>query len=98
MNSRAGIEVIGNGLDPQALEIEPRLGRDVVYLGRLELPGKGLDLLLDAWTRINQQVEGDLVIVGSRSGTPEVVEELARGTDEGAALQVLARQHGYGTA
>ncbi len=85
MNSSAGIEVIGNGLDPQALEIEPRLGRDVVYLGRLELPGKGLDLLLDAWTRIHQQVEGDLVIVGS-GPNEEIFREMVQ--DSGCGERV----------
>ena len=42
--------MIGNGVDRAAFASRsPEAGRDVVYIGRLEFGGKGLDLLLDAW-------------------------------------------------
>jgi glycogen(starch) synthase len=65
MNPAAHIEVIGNGIDPAALETRPQPGKDIVYVGRLELPGKGLDLLLAAWSKACKQVDCDLVIAGS---------------------------------
>lgn len=65
LNEQAHIDVIGNGLDPQALEVRSVLGQDVVFIGRLEVGCKGLDLLLEAWDRARAEVDGDLVIVGS---------------------------------
>lgn len=77
LNRRAHIDVIGNGLDPRALEVRPHLGQDVVYIGRLEVLCKGLDLLLQAWARAHQDVDGDLVIVGS-GPDEELVRRMAR--------------------
>ncbi len=65
MNAAASVTVIGNGVDPQLFEQPPQLGHDVLCLGRLELEGKGLDLLLPAWARASRQVDGDLVVAGS---------------------------------
>lgn len=77
LNRRAHIDVIGNGLDSRALEVRPHLGRDVVYIGRLEVLCKGLDLLLQAWARAHQHVDGDLIIVGS-GPDEELVRRMAR--------------------
>jgi glycogen(starch) synthase len=64
LNPRAAVEIIGNGVE-RALFDQPRvLGRDVLCIGRLELGGKGLDLLLAAWSRVAGQLDGDLVIAG----------------------------------
>jgi glycogen synthase len=68
MNPAARVDVVGNGVDPALLDAPARVGRDVVFLGRLELEGKGLDLLLRAWRRIGPQVGGELLIAG---GGPE---------------------------
>jgi glycosyltransferase involved in cell wall biosynthesis len=65
LNPRLHVTVIGNGIDPIALETKAQRGRDVVSIGRLELPGKGLDLLLTAWAKACSQIDGDLVIAGS---------------------------------
>ena len=64
LNPRARVEVIGNGVERTIFDEPARLGRDVLCIGRLELGGKGLDLLLAAWSRIAGQVDGDLVIAG----------------------------------
>src|SRR5690348_7635679 len=48
LNPSASVTVIGNGVDPRLLDQPPQLGRDVLCIGRLELEGKGLDLLLPA--------------------------------------------------
>ncbi len=64
LNPRARVDVIGNGIDPALFEATPRLGHDVVFVGRLELQGKGLDLLLQAWAAVCGEIEGDLLIAG----------------------------------
>jgi glycogen(starch) synthase len=65
LSPRAHVDVIGNGVDPALFEEPAELGRDVLCLGRTELEGKGLDLLLTAWAQVRDRVEGDLVIAGT---------------------------------
>lgn len=64
MNPAAAVTVIGNGVDPELLEQPAQLGKDVLFIGRLELWQKGIDLLLNAWAHASKQVDGDLVIAG----------------------------------
>ncbi|MGO4434788.1 glycosyltransferase family 4 protein, partial [Paenarthrobacter sp. RAF9] len=65
INPDVHVDVIGNGVDPAAWIPEPRLGKDVLFIGRLEYGHKGLDLLLAAWSRCCDRVNGDLLIAGS---------------------------------
>ncbi|MGY1682939.1 glycosyltransferase family 4 protein [Geodermatophilus sp. SYSU D01176] len=65
MNPRASVEVIGNGVEPALFDQPAQLGRDLLCIGRLELEGKGLDLLLRAWATAHRAVDGDLVIAGT---------------------------------
>ena len=64
VNPRATVSVIANGLDDDAYNIHdcPRSG--IVYLGRLEIAQKGLDLLFEAFARIADDVDEMLVIAG----------------------------------
>jgi glycogen synthase len=78
INPRLEVEVIGNGVDPALFDQPQQAGRDVVYIGRLEYGGKGLDLLLDAWSRIVAMVDGDLVIAGEGHDEARVRQEVAR--------------------
>jgi len=64
MNPRAHVDVIGNGVDVALFQQQPQLGRDVLFLGRLEMGGKGLDLLLQAWASACHELDGQLVIAG----------------------------------
>ncbi|GAA4796294.1 hypothetical protein GCM10023200_35450 [Actinomycetospora chlora] len=83
MNPAARVDVVGNGVEPALFEPRPRVGRDVVFLGRLELQGKGLDLLLDAWAAVCGEVEGDLVVAGGGPEEPRVRRYAARlGVDD----------------
>jgi len=68
MNPAARVDVVGNGVDPALLDAPARVGRDVVFLGRLELEGKGLDLLLRAWRQVRPEIGGELLVAG---GGPE---------------------------
>ncbi|MEV7606413.1 glycosyltransferase family 4 protein [Paenarthrobacter sp. NPDC089322] len=65
LNPAVHVDVIGNGVDPAAWNQEPRRGRDVLFIGRLEYGHKGLDLLIGAWARCCNQVEGRLLIAGT---------------------------------
>ena len=78
LNPDLEVEVIGNGVDPTLFDQPAQAGRDVVYIGRLEFGGKGLDLLLEAWHRIHRQVEGQLVIAGEGHDEVRVRREVAR--------------------
>jgi glycosyltransferase involved in cell wall biosynthesis len=43
------IEVIPNAVSPELLDISPREGDYILYLGRIEIYGKGLDTLINAY-------------------------------------------------
>jgi glycogen synthase len=78
LNPELEVEVIGNGVDRGLFDQPQQVGRDVVYIGRLEYSGKGLDLLLDAWKRIEDRVDGQLVIAGGGHDEARVRREVAR--------------------
>ena len=68
LTPRAEVAVIGNGVDPVAFTVAPRPVEertDVVFVGRLEIAQKGLDLLLDAWALAAPRLEGDLLLAGT---------------------------------
>jgi glycosyltransferase involved in cell wall biosynthesis len=78
MNPGVHIDVIGNGVDPALFDEPPGLGRDVLSIGRLELEGKGIDLLLRAWAQVCDRIGGDLVVAGT-------------GPDDGRARELARR-------
>jgi glycogen(starch) synthase len=63
-NPMATVTVIPAGLPDEAFEDWAGPRRDILYLGRLEMYGKGLDLLLYAFAKIADQVPQGLVIAG----------------------------------
>ncbi|MEJ1112813.1 glycosyltransferase family 4 protein [Paenarthrobacter sp. CCNWLY172] len=65
LNPDVHVDVIGNGVDPCVWSTPPRLGKDVLFIGRLEYGHKGLDLLLQAWSQACSRVEGNLLIAGT---------------------------------
>lgn len=65
LNPKARIRVIGNGVDPAAFDVCESRGNDVVFVGRLEIQQKGVDLLLQAWAGAASRIPGDLVIAGA---------------------------------
>jgi len=66
------VAVIGNGVDPQAFAPPLQAGEDVLFVGRLEIRGKGLDLLLRAWASAAPRLRAQLVIAGSGPDEAEV--------------------------
>ncbi|TYC99185.1 glycosyltransferase family 4 protein [Arthrobacter echini] len=65
LNPSAVVEVIGNGIEQEALDGVPEVGRNVLFVGRLELHLKGLDLLLAAWATAQPSIGDKLVIAGT---------------------------------
>ncbi|MEV4345034.1 glycosyltransferase [Actinoplanes sp. NPDC049596] len=64
-NPRADVRAIPNGLEPAAWQTFPRRrGNHLLFLGRLEIAQKGMDLLLEAYAQIAPYTGSDLVIVG----------------------------------
>lgn len=72
LNPAASVEVIGNGIEPGALDGETGLGRNVLFVGRLELHLKGIDLLLPAWAAAAPHIGDKLIIAGTGPDTEKV--------------------------
>ena len=68
VNPELTVDVIGNGVPAEAFDAARRPGDDVVFVGRLEIAQKGLDLLLDAWARACERVAGHARDRGNRPG------------------------------
>ena len=77
-NEDAQVAVVPNGVDARAFEVEPRTGADVVFLGRLERAQKGVDMLLDAYARIADRVEGRLVLAGDGPDRDALIRQAQR--------------------
>ncbi len=63
-NPRAEVTTVRNGVDDLAFRERRRLRGDALYLGRLDIAQKGLDLLLDAFALVAPNVHGDLLLAG----------------------------------
>lgn len=77
-NPSAEITVIPNGVPPQSFEVRAPRGQDVVFLGRLEIAQKGLDLLVDAYARCADLLPGRLVLAGDGPDRRAVQELVSR--------------------
>ncbi len=65
-NPRVQTVVIPNGIAPEALEQSPSTGGDaILFLGRIDVQQKGLDLLLEAYARLAAENPPPLLIAGS---------------------------------
>ncbi|MFA6096140.1 MAG: glycosyltransferase [Candidatus Paceibacterota bacterium] len=71
INPHALIEVIPNGVEIDLAQGRP-VKKHFLYMGRLEIDQKGLDLLLEAYSSIAQKTEFSLVIAG---GGPQSEKE-----------------------
>jgi len=62
---RGCIEVIPNGVSSELLSAIPEEGEYILYLGRIDIYGKGLDILMDAYKKFHDMVpDVRLVIAG----------------------------------
>lgn len=72
VNPAAEVVVLPNGVVRDAFDAGGTRGDDVVFLGRLEVEQKGLDLLLPAFAAVADRLPGRLVIAGDGAGRAAV--------------------------
>jgi glycosyltransferase involved in cell wall biosynthesis len=72
---RADTRVIGNGVDDALFCTPARVGRGILYLGRIEINAKGLDLLLQAYARLPEVDRQPLILAGTVQ-QPEALQRL----------------------
>jgi len=63
-NREARVEVIPNGVPATPVAREVARGPDILFLGRLEIAQKGIDLLLEGFAAIADRIPGQLVLAG----------------------------------
>ncbi|HEY0934334.1 MAG TPA: glycosyltransferase, partial [Trebonia sp.] len=63
-NPKATVHAVLNGLPDEAFEPRSMTRKNILYLGRLEMVQKGLDLLLPAFASIIHTTRADLLIAG----------------------------------
>jgi glycosyltransferase involved in cell wall biosynthesis len=81
-NPDAIVSVIPGGLPDEAFKDWNRPRCDILYLGRLEMYQKGLDLLLEAFAKLGSEIPQRLVIAGDgpdRSAVEAMVSALGVG-------------------
>jgi glycosyltransferase involved in cell wall biosynthesis/O-antigen/teichoic acid export membrane protein len=84
-NPHATVHVLPNGLEPAAWRADPATprGRHVLYLGRLEIAQKGMDLLLDAFAAAAPYTTADLHVAGDGPDAAALIDRARRlGIDE----------------
>jgi glycosyltransferase involved in cell wall biosynthesis len=64
-NPRAEVSVIQNGLPDEAFLTHDQTRKNILYLGRLEIAQKGVDLLLEIFAAIADHTDRMLTIAGS---------------------------------
>ncbi len=64
-NHRAQVQVIENALPDEAFAARSRPRRDILFLGRLEIAQKGVDLLVESFASVADRTDRLLVIAGS---------------------------------
>lgn len=75
VNSIANIAVLGNGINLPS-KINRAKPQHILYIGRIEVNQKGLDLLLEAYSQYKDKIDFPLVIVGS--GSEKSMKKLKR--------------------
>jgi len=77
-NPAAQITVIPNGVPAAAFTVTAPRGNDVLFLGRLEIAQKGLDLLLSAFAAVHDRLPGQLVLAGDGPDRKALQTRVAR--------------------
>jgi glycosyltransferase involved in cell wall biosynthesis len=85
------IRTIPAGVDDSAFHAEVSGGTYALFVGRLDIEHKGLDLLIDAWRRVGAEIP--LVIAGEGPDRPALEEMIARAGLTGT-VRLLGRVEG----
>jgi len=73
-NPKMEVEVIPNGVEPELINrVVKNEGRHILFLGRISIQHKGLDLLLAAFREVSQKCGVPLVIAGSGLDSEEKI-------------------------
>jgi glycosyltransferase involved in cell wall biosynthesis len=81
------VRVLPNGVEPEALSVTGPRGPDVLFLGRLEIAQKGLDVLLEAWSTVHGKMPGRLLLAGDGPDAGELERLVVRrGVQESVAF------------
>ncbi len=86
----AHIQVIGNGVDDELFTLDPTPGRGLLYLGRLEIHTKGVDLLLESYARIPEHEREPLTLAGTVQ-EPELLKALIDRFQLGGWVRILGK-------
>jgi glycosyltransferase involved in cell wall biosynthesis len=70
-HARADCRLVPNGVADELFQLVPAAGDFFLYVGRLEINAKGLDLLLQALARVPETVRLPLVVAGSGHETAQ---------------------------
>lgn len=89
-NPQARAEVIPNGVDDDLFEVPIEAGDGILFLGRVEIGTKGIDLLLEAYARIPLGQRPRLTIAGTLQ-EPELLHACLQRWDLEGKVQVFGR-------
>jgi glycosyltransferase involved in cell wall biosynthesis len=70
INKKADIEIIPNGVSVPNTS-SSRKKRHILFIGRIEYDQKGLDLLIEAYSKLNRKITPTLIIAGTGSENDE---------------------------
>lgn len=68
--------VISNGVSPELLRITPEDGDYILYLGRIDIYGKGLDILLEAYEHFLESFPDIRLIIAGDGRDRKIFEDL----------------------
>lgn len=71
-NTKAVTKIVPNGVSDELFAIRPQAAKHILFLGRLEIQQKGLDLLLDSYALIAKSCRFPLIIAGTGPDEEEV--------------------------
>jgi glycosyltransferase involved in cell wall biosynthesis len=87
-NPVAEVTVVPNGVDRAAFDIEEPKGTDIVFLGRIEIAQKGIDLLVQAVHQVRDRLPGRVLLVGDGPDEGEVAAMIERAGLDGVVVLV----------
>lgn len=94
-NRHAQITVIPNGVDVDALRSSEKTEQYILFLGRIEVNQKGLDLLLDAYDLARKSRDIPLVIAGSGTENEmQKLNQLIKKMNFGESVKLVGRING----
>jgi glycosyltransferase involved in cell wall biosynthesis len=89
----AVIRHIASGIDDSAFIESQGTGEYVLFLGRLDIEHKGLDLLIEAWRKISSTTKIPLVIAGEGPARAELTAAISR-EKLGGLVRLIGRVEG----